>query len=213
MGKKYWYATNSLSADNQSYLNLQPLDDLAAYIEYARAHIHPSISAEAANELVSSYVAMRSLGGSDKRITATTRQLESMIRLSEAHARMRFSDSVQLEDVREAGRLMREAIKSSAMDPRTGKIDMGLLEDSSGMGVAGRKLRDDMRREIMKLLGGPAGTKGIKWTEIVKALSNQSSVRVDAAELGEAVKELEREGVAVVVGERDRRVIRRVEGA
>lgn len=46
---------------------------------------------------------MRSAGydtrTSDRRITATTRQLESMIRLSEAHARMRFSDTVEAQDV------------------------------------------------------------------------------------------------------------------
>jgi DNA replication licensing factor MCM4 len=32
----------------------------------------------------------------DRRITATTRQLESMIRLSEAHARMRYSERVEV---------------------------------------------------------------------------------------------------------------------
>lgn len=64
---------------------------------------------------------------SEKCITATTRQLESMIRLSEAHARMRFSKEVEMQDVKEACRLMREAIRTSAMDPRTGKIDMGMI--------------------------------------------------------------------------------------
>jgi DNA replication licensing factor MCM4 len=156
---------------------------------------------------------MRSLGVSDKRITATTRQLESMIRLSEAHARMRFSNFVEMQDVREAGRLMREAIKSSAMDPRTGKIDLGLLEDGSGLGSAGKKMREDMRREVLKLLDGATGVKGIKWTEVVRLLGTQSSVRVDTGEFGEVVKDLEREGVLVVVGERDRRVIRKVQGA
>ena len=43
----------------------------------------------------------------EKRITATTRQLESMIRLSEAHARMRFSERVELVDVHEAQRLIK----------------------------------------------------------------------------------------------------------
>jgi DNA replication licensing factor MCM4 len=43
-----------------------------------------------------------------------------MIRLSEAHARMRFSDRVELKDVEEASRLIREALKESATDPVTG---------------------------------------------------------------------------------------------
>jgi len=44
--------------------------------------------------LAEEYVAMRRLGrGHGKTITATTRQLESLIRLSEAHARMRLSQA------------------------------------------------------------------------------------------------------------------------
>ena len=55
-----------------------------------------------------------------------------MIRLSEAHARMCLSSAVELRDVQEAYRLMRDAIRTSALDPTTGKIDMGLR--NTGMG-------------------------------------------------------------------------------
>jgi len=51
----------------------------------------------------------------EKRITATTRQLESMIRLSEAHARMRWSEEVELVDVMEANRLIKSALRESAV--------------------------------------------------------------------------------------------------
>lgn len=63
------------------------------YISYAKQNIQPVLNKEAADELVRAYIEMRKLGedikASEKRITATTRQLESMIRLSEAHAKMR----------------------------------------------------------------------------------------------------------------------------
>lgn len=49
--------------------------------------------------------------GSDKRINATTRQLESMIRMSEAHARMRLSNVVEKHDVLEASRLLQSGAK------------------------------------------------------------------------------------------------------
>lgn len=147
---------------------------------------------------------------SEKRITATTRQLESMIRLSEAHARMRFSEFVELQDVTEACRLMREAIRASAMDPRTGKIDMGLLNTGTGQGQ--RKMRDDMRREVLSILDSSGGGRGIKWADAMKRLGDQSSVKVDTAEFGEVIKALENEGLVKVVGERDRRMIRRMEG-
>jgi DNA replication licensing factor MCM4 len=97
----------------------QPLETLTAYITYARSKIHPVLTEEASNALVTSYVEMRKVGedvrSQEKRITATTRQLESMIRLSEAHARMRFSDKVELSDVKEAFRLIRDAIRESAV--------------------------------------------------------------------------------------------------
>lgn len=99
----------------------QPIEFLTSYISYARSHIHPVISVPAAEELVKAYVEMRKLGedvrAAERRITATTRQLESMIRLSEAHAKMRLSEEVTEEDVREAVRLIKSAIKESATDP------------------------------------------------------------------------------------------------
>ncbi|KAG8898440.1 hypothetical protein FRB99_007434, partial [Tulasnella sp. 403] len=99
------------------------IEKLTAYITYARAKIHPRLSDEASQELVACYVDLRNMGEDprtkERRITATTRQLESLIRLSEAHARMRFSETVELMDVQEANRLMREAIRMSATDPNT----------------------------------------------------------------------------------------------
>lgn len=144
---------------------------------------------------------------SERRITATTRQLESMIRLSEAHARMRMSEFVELEDVQEAFRLMREAIRTSAMDPRTGKIDMSMLNTGTGQGQ--RKMRDDMRKEILSILG--SNTRGLKWADAIKTLCSQSSIRVETAEFTEVIRALEQEGAVKVVGERDKRVIRKID--
>jgi len=156
---------------------------------------------------------MRKLGEdsrtSEKRITATTRQLESMIRLSEAHARMRLSSKVELEDVKEAARLMKEAIRTSAMDPRTGKIDMGLLNTGTGSGQ--RKLRDDMRKAVLDVLNAAGKNRNVKWSEVVKQLNEQSSVKVDATEFSEVIKAMENEGLIKVMGDRERRVIRKMD--
>jgi DNA replication licensing factor MCM4 len=188
------------------------LEQLSAYIDYARSKIQPVITEDAGSELVKSYVEMRKMGedttGSEKRITATTRQLESMIRLSEAHARMRLSKEVELEDVKESCRLMREAIRTSAMDPRTGKIDIGLLNTGTGSGQ--RKLREDMRKELLKLLNASASARGIRYADAIKQLGEQSSVKVDAGDFAEVIKLLEHDGSIKVTGERDRRVIKKM---
>ena len=61
-------------------------------------------------DLITEYVKMRSLGNSSKTITATPRQLESMIRISEALAKMRLSENVEKRDVDEAVRLIQHAL-------------------------------------------------------------------------------------------------------
>ena len=54
---------------------------------------------------------MRSRGNTKKTITATPRQLESMIRISEALAKMRLSKFVEKRDVEEAVRLINHALQ------------------------------------------------------------------------------------------------------
>jgi DNA replication licensing factor MCM4 len=103
---------------------------LTEYISYARALIHPELTDDAKDLLIKGYTDMRrvgSLGGGRKVITATPRQLESLIRLSEAHARMRLRDQVLPEDVREAIRLVNVATQRAATDPSTGTIDLDMI--------------------------------------------------------------------------------------
>jgi len=125
---------------------------------------------------------------------------------------MRLSSDVELRDVQEAYRLMRDAIRTSALDPTTGKIDMGLL--NTGTGQQQRKLREDMQKEILALLAAiPAASRGIRWADAIQQLANQSSIRVDAGEFKEVISAMEAEGLLRVVGERERRMIRRVEAS
>ena len=78
-------------------------------------------------DLVQEYVQMRSLGNTKKTITATPRQLESMIRLSEAIAKMRLSHEVEKQDLDEAIRLIKHAMQQAATDPNTGQINMDII--------------------------------------------------------------------------------------
>lgn len=55
---------------------------IAKYISYAKEYVHPILSEEAGKRLSKAYIEMRQLGTNKKIITATPRQLESLIRLS-----------------------------------------------------------------------------------------------------------------------------------
>ena len=109
---------------------------LAKYISFARKKANPVISQECVEEMVNAYVEMRRMGTSRNIITATPRQLESIIRISEALAKMRLSDRVEKSDVQEAVRLIKVATQQAATDPITGFIDMDLI--STGITAGSR---------------------------------------------------------------------------
>lgn len=159
---------------------------------------------------------MRKLGedirAAERRITATTRQLESMIRLAEAHAKMRLSAEVTTGDVEEAVRLIQSALKQAATDARTGLIDMGLLTE--GTSASERKRREDLKAGILGVLDEllRSGGGGARYGDVVRTLSEQSSVPVEGQEFSEAIKSLEQEGRVQIIGEGPRRTIRRVTG-
>ncbi|KAK0307260.1 MCM DNA helicase complex subunit [Friedmanniomyces endolithicus] len=204
--------------ENASKDEILPVEFLTSYISYARANIHPAITQPAADALVRSYVAMRKLGedirAAERRITATTRQLESMIRLAEAHAKMRLSPVVTEADVDEAVRLIQSALKQAATDARTGLIDMGLLTE--GTSASERKRKEDLKKGVLACLDEMLRSHGggsARYGDVVRTLSEQSSVAVEGQEFAEAVRGLEQEGRVQVVGEGPRRSIRRVAGA
>ncbi|KAJ3170456.1 hypothetical protein HK101_011360 [Irineochytrium annulatum] len=131
-----------------------PVQLFAKYINHAKNRPSPVISEQAGDLLVRNYTEMRSLGrghyGREAVVTATTRQLESMIRLAEAHARMRLSDTVDVADVDEAYRLIKAAILKTATDPTTGRIDIDKL--TTGVSAHDRKAREARRVAIRKML-------------------------------------------------------------
>lgn len=89
-----------------------PKASLQKYIRYART-LNPKITVEAQKVLVECYGVLRqgdSLGRSRSAYRITVRQLESMIRLSEALARLHLDDDIKPEYVREACRLLRKSI-------------------------------------------------------------------------------------------------------
>ncbi|TDH73176.1 hypothetical protein CCR75_002333 [Bremia lactucae] len=129
---------------------------LTEYISYAKRHIHPTLSAEARVSLIRAYLDLRRMGGASaasakKNITATPRQLESLIRISEALAKLKLCKTVTSNDVKEALRLMNVATQRAAMDPRTGTIDMDMI--NTGHSVLEREVLAELMTGVKEILG------------------------------------------------------------
>ena len=173
--------------------NLIPLEKLTRYISYTRRTCHPEITDESANMLVQAYVDMRKAGAGTKVITATPRQLESCIRLSEARARIRLSPVVEPEDVAEACRLMQVATLAAATDPKTGKIDMNLI--TTGQGAIDRNFLDGLKEGVLTYFESKRTSSSLD--KLVRDLNeaNDNSVAIVPAVMREACEELRREGI------------------
>jgi replicative DNA helicase Mcm len=104
-----------------------PMDLFRKYISYSR-RIEPVMSDEAAAELKDFYLKMRaSSGGTESPITITPRQLEALVRLSEARARAFLRPKVTVEDARAAIRLMTVSLQNVGIDTSTGKMDIDVI--------------------------------------------------------------------------------------
>lgn len=108
-----------------------PLDteDIRKYVIYSKKMIKEiTLTEEAKNRLLEFYVSIRKKGEEKNTpIPITARQLESLIRLSEARARMRLSDKVMIEDVEDIIKLYMESIEEIGKDPETGEIDIDMI--------------------------------------------------------------------------------------
>ncbi|XP_041998995.1 DNA replication licensing factor MCM4-like [Salvia splendens] len=198
---------------NSSQLDVIDLPTLTAYINYARKHIHPQLSDEAAEELTRGYVEMRKRGnfpGSSKKvITATPRQIESLIRLSEGLARIRFSEVVNKSDVIEAFRLLEVAMQQSATDHSTGTIDMDLI--TTGVSASERMRRENLvsatRSLIMdKLTIGGSSARVMELLEELKKQNLGGGAEVHLSDLRTALSTLSAEGFLAVHGDSVKRI-------
>ena len=114
-------------------------EQMQRYIRFART-IHPKITPESQRILVDCYRKLRqgdSLGRSRSAYRITVRQLESMIRLSEALARLHCDETIQPAYVREAFRLL----KTSIIQVETSDVDVDDDDDDNDGGGTGD---DDM---------------------------------------------------------------------
>ncbi|XP_025832956.1 DNA replication licensing factor MCM4-like [Agrilus planipennis] len=172
---------------------------LRDYIAYTKENIHPKLSEEAQQKLIQAYVDMRKIGSGRGQISAYPRQLESLIRLSEAHAKVRFSNIVTVEDVDEAYRLHREALKQSATDPLSGKIDVGIL--TTGLSSAARKRRIELAEAVKKLIDSNKGKVPVlQFQKLYQELRENSSLNIIREQFEDALKDLQDDGHIIVMG-------------
>lgn len=98
------------------------------YVAYARQNIRPVLSEEASKIILKYYVDLRDVGRKNRVFTATPRQLEGFIRLSEASAKIKLRSVIEAGDAERAIRIFKTSFEQVALDKETGNIDIDILQ-------------------------------------------------------------------------------------
>ncbi|MCX8159266.1 MAG: minichromosome maintenance protein MCM [Candidatus Pacearchaeota archaeon] len=165
---------------------------LRKYISYARQKIKPRLSKEAMEEIKEFYVKLRNqstkTNSNDaiKPIPITARQLEGIIRLAEASAKIRLSDEVNRDDAKRAIELLKFSLSQVGYDEDTKTFDIDKITTGITSSKRGKIL---LVRDTLYQLENKVG-KLIPIEELQKELANQISL----PELEDALSHLIKSG-------------------
>ncbi|MDD1695689.1 MAG: minichromosome maintenance protein MCM [Methanoregula sp.] len=121
------------------------------YVAYAKRSCFPVLSPEAKDALVSYYLRLRGIAEQNKPVPVTARQLEALVRLAEASARIRLSNSIDQHDAERVIHIVDACLRQIAYDARTGSFDI----DKIATGISKEK-RDIVRviKDAIRDIGG-----------------------------------------------------------
>ncbi len=162
---------------------------LRKYVAYANK-LNPKLSEEAIDEIKNFYVSLRNQSiqtDSDVRpIPITARQLEAIIRLSEACAKVRLSRLVTVEDTKRAIDLLKFSLTQVGYDEETKTFDIDKYQGGIPSSKRGKII---VLKEVIASLESRLG-KLIPVEELETAIEGKMS----PAELDEAIDQLTRSG-------------------
>jgi replicative DNA helicase Mcm len=121
------FSNEEIIENEKQVLPSIPPEILRRYIAYARRSMNPVLSIEALERIKAFYVDLRKAGEKSGSIPITPRQLEALVRMAEASAKVRFRDTVTIEDADRAIRLVKYVLREIGMDRETGKLDIDII--------------------------------------------------------------------------------------
>jgi len=159
-------------------------DMLRKYLVFGRQNIRPLLTNAAIDELKNYYVKMRGSGSSEeggvKSIPISARQLEALVRLSEAASKIRLGNEVTRKDAKYAIGLLHYCLEQVGLDPDTGRIDIdriatGITTSERGKIMAVKEIINELEEKIgktipMEEIVNLAGERGLKEEDVDEAV-------------------------------------------
>ncbi|MCC7567975.1 MAG: minichromosome maintenance protein MCM [Methanoregulaceae archaeon] len=126
------------------------------YVAYAKRTCFPRLTDDARNSLIDYYMKLRDLASeSSKPVPVTARQLEALVRLAEASARIRLSNTIEPVDAERVVKIVDTCLRQVAYDAKSGSFDIDRVVTGFSKGkrdlirmikLAIRELADDNGR-------------------------------------------------------------------
>ena len=138
------------------------------YVAYSKRTCFPILSAEAKEALVGYYLKLRGIAEPNKPVPVTARQLEALVRLAEASARIRLSNKIEAGDAERVIHIVDACLRQIAYDAKTGNFDI----DKVATGISKEK-RDIIRviKDAIRDIGGEGRRAAIE--QVIEAVASR----------------------------------------
>jgi replicative DNA helicase Mcm len=163
-----------------------PVDLLRKYITYAKG-FRPQLTQEAISRLNDFYLAMRSASESEgSPVAITARQLESLVRISEARARSALKKEVSAEDAEASITMMKRSLEEVGIDLSSYKMDIDII-----MTGKPKSVRDKLQVVLSTLMEMEKQTGLVERTALLNELEDEHKVARGESErlIGQLLRE------------------------
>jgi replicative DNA helicase Mcm len=163
-----------------------PADLLRKYISYAR-NIKPVLTEEALQRLRDFYLTMRAASETEgSPIAITARQLEALVRLAEARARVACRKEILAEDAEAAIAIMHRSLKEVGIDVTSGKVDIDII-----MTGKPKSIRDKLQVVLSAIVEMERETGMVEKSALLEKLEREYEIAISEAErlLGQLIRE------------------------
>ncbi|MEM2874594.1 MAG: LAGLIDADG family homing endonuclease [Candidatus Hadarchaeales archaeon] len=149
---------------------------LRKIVIYARKYLDPKIEdKEVMKSIEDFFVEWRKIVAQGAPLPITVRQLESIIRLAKANARMRLSDRVTVEDANRAISLIKTSLSEAGIDTEANVVDIDLI--MTGIPKSQREKRQkimDIIERLEEQYGGAAPIEKVKELAVAEGISEKT---------------------------------------
>lgn len=162
------------------------------YVAYARQNVKPVLTKEASDKLLEYYVSLRDIGRNTKSYSATIRQLNGLIKLAEASAKIKLKKEIDADDAERAILVFKTSLEQVAIDKDSGKIDIDIL--TTGQSQSERNVLKNLLKLIKDLSGGDetgTGSTPVAISDIVRAAETET---LPKDKIIDAIKKLKKIG-------------------